>query len=72
MNRPRMIMETQTGLAMALLLAKRRQEIRFMEWIHIDLDEAIWVKQAGNMKNEKSIVTHLQSLSLQFLNRSRK
>ena len=41
MNRPRMSMETQTGLAMALLLAKRTQEIRFMELSHIDLDKAI-------------------------------
>ena len=50
MNRPRMSMETQTGLAMALLLAKRTQEIRFMKLSHIDLDKAIWVTPANKMK----------------------
>ena len=60
MTRRRMSMETQTGLAIALLLAKRTQEIRFMEWSHIDLDAAIWVTPADKMKKRKE---HRQPLT---------
>jgi integrase len=41
-----MSIETKTGLSIALLLAKRTQEIRFMEWEHIDFDRAIWTTPA--------------------------
>ena len=60
MTRPRMSKETQTGLAIALLLAKRTQEIRFMEWSHIDLDAAIWITPADKMKKRKE---HRQPLT---------
>ena len=60
MTRPRMSMETQTGLAIALLLAKRTQEIRFMEWSHVDLDAAIWVTPSDKMKKRKE---HRQPLT---------
>ena len=69
MNRPRMSPETQLGLAIALLLAKRTQEIRFMEWSHIDLDKAIWTTPADKMKMRKE---HRQPISepiLQMLER---
>ena len=60
MDRPRMGILTQTGLAMALLLAKRTQEIRFIEWQHIDFDNAIWTTPADNMKMRKA---HRQPLT---------
>ena len=53
MNRPRMSAETKLGLAIALLLAKRTQEIRYMEWSHIDFDRAIWTTPADKMKMRK-------------------
>ena len=53
-DRPRMSIETRTGLAIALLLAKRTQEIRFMEWDHIDFDRAIWTTPADKMKMRKA------------------
>ena len=53
-DRPRMSIETKTGLSIALLLAKRTQEIRFMEWEHIDFDRAIWTTPADKMKMRKA------------------
>ena len=53
MTRPRMSAETKLGLAIALLLAKRTQEIRYMEWSHIDFDRAIWTIPADKMKMRK-------------------
>ena len=52
--------ETQLGLAMALLLAKRTQEIRFIEWSHIDFHKAIWTTPADKMKKRKE---HRQPLT---------
>lgn len=60
MNKPRLSMKTQTGLAMALLLAIRRQEPRFLGCGHIDLDKAIWVTPADRMKKRKD---HRQPLT---------
>ncbi|WP_340302115.1 tyrosine-type recombinase/integrase [Roseobacter sp. HKCCD7870] len=60
MSRPRMSLQTRTGIAMALLLAKRSQEIRFIEWSHIDFDNAVWTTPASRMKMRKE---HRQPLT---------
>lgn len=60
MSRPRMSVQTRTGIAMALLLAKRSQEIRFIEWSHIDFDNAVWTTPANRMKMRKK---HRQPLT---------
>ena len=60
MSRPRMSAQTRTGIAMALLLAKRSQEIRFIEWSHIDFNNAVWTTPADRMKMRKE---HRQPLT---------
>jgi integrase len=63
-TRPRMGMHTHVGIALALLLGKRTGEIRKMTWNQIDLENAIWVTPAENMKKRKA---HRQPLSRQAL-----
>ncbi len=69
MNRPRMSAETHLGLAMALLLAKRTQEIRFIEWSHIDFHKAIWTTPADKMKMRKEHRQPITEPILQMLQR---
>lgn len=63
-ERPRMSLQTRTGLALALLLGKRSREIRTLEWHELDLEAAIWTTPAAKMKKRKD---HRQPLSKQAI-----
>ncbi len=63
-NRPRMSIQTQVGIALAVLLGKRTGEIRKMMWAHVDLDAAVWTTPSLDMKKRKS---HRQPLPAQAI-----
>lgn len=56
--------QTRFGLMLVLLTGKRTNEVRHMEWAHIDLERAIWVTPAEKMKMRKE---HRQPLSDQVI-----
>jgi integrase len=59
-TRPRMGPQTHVGIALAVLLGKRTNEIRMMTWDQIDFEQAVWITPSENMKKRKA---HRQPLS---------
>ena len=59
-----MSVQTQVGIALAVLLGKRTGEIRKMMWEHVDLDAAVWTTPSVDMKKRKA---HRQPLPIQAI-----
>ena len=70
-NRPRMGIQTQVGIALALLLGKRTGEIRRMEWADVDLERGIWTTPSRGMKMRKAHRQPLTTTALGLLEQMR-
>jgi len=63
-SRPRMTIQCQVGISIAVLLGKRTSEIRKIRWDQVDLETAIWTTPPLNMKKRKA---HRQPLPTQLV-----
>ena len=63
-SRPRMTIQCQVGISIAVLLGKRTSEIRKIRWDQVDFETAIWTTPSTNMKKRKA---HRQPLPTQLI-----